>query len=62
MVDVFGVHHTNFDMGDKFFETVCWFPLGMHEELVVCAVLLISSLVFSHEEVKYIEERFIWLT
>ena len=62
MVDVLGVHHTNVDLGNKFFETVCWRPLGMHEELIVCAVLLIASLVFTHEEVKYIKERCIWVT
>ena len=54
MVDVLGVHHANIYLGDQFLETVCWCPLGIHEELVVCAVLIIASLVFSHEEVENI--------
>ena len=61
-VDVLDVHHANIYLGDQFFETVCWCPLGMHYELVVSAVLLISSLLFFHEEVKKIEERCIWVT
>ena len=62
MVNVLGVHHTNVDLGDTFFETVCWCPLSMHEELVVCAFLLIVSLVSLNEEVYYIKERCIWVT